>query len=216
MQEIKVLIADDHQLVIEGIRALLADVENITVVGEAVNGKDCFEKLASIDADVVLMDMDMPIMSGIDATRLIAKTYPNIKVLALTMYNEKALITKMLEAGTVGYMLKNIGKEELQRAITTVNDGEQYFSSEIPITLSRPTTMNTIPEVQEKALDLLTPRELEILVHIAEGLSNSEIGKKLFISSRTVDTHRTNLMKKLDVHNVAGLIRFAIQNDLIK
>ncbi|MBL4578164.1 MAG: response regulator transcription factor, partial [Flavobacteriales bacterium] len=110
MQEIKVLITDDHQLVIEGIRALLADVENITVVGEAVNGKDCLEKLASIDADVVLMDMDMPIMSGIDATQLIAKTYPNIKVLALTMYNEKALITKMLEAGTVGYMLKNIGK----------------------------------------------------------------------------------------------------------
>ena len=94
MQEIKVLITDDHQLVIEGIRALLADVENITVVGEAVNGKDCLEKLASIDADVVLMDMDMPIMSGIDATQLIAKTYPNIKVLALTMYNEKALIQK--------------------------------------------------------------------------------------------------------------------------
>ncbi|MBL4755673.1 MAG: response regulator transcription factor [Flavobacteriales bacterium] len=216
MQEIRVLIADDHQMVIEGIRALLADVENISIIGEATNGRDCFKKLAKIDADVVLMDMDMPIMSGIDATRLIAKTYPHIKVIALTMYNEKALITKMLEAGTEGYILKNIGKDELRLAIETVNNGEQFFSSEIPITLSRPTAVNTIPENQVDALTKLTKRELEILGYIAQGLSNNEIGEELFISSRTVDTHRTNLMKKLDVHNVAGLIRFAIQNDLVK
>lgn len=216
MRAIKVLIADDHQLVIEGIRVLLADVKSIIIIGEAVNGKDCFEKLASIEVDVVLMDMDMPIMNGIDATQLIAKAYPDVKVIALTMYNEKALITKMLDAGAKGYVLKNISREELERAITTVNNGDEYLSAEIPITLSRPTTMGSASAGQGNAFDQLTPREVEILTQIAQGLSNNEIGEKLFISTRTVDTHRTNIMKKLEVHNIAGLIRYAIQNGLIE
>lgn len=216
MKAIKVLIADDHQLVIEGIKSLLDDVATVFIIGEAVNGKDCLEKLGRMDANVVLMDMDMPIMNGIDATRVITTTYPDIKVIALSMYNEKALITKMLEVGAKGYLLKNVSKDELECAITTVYEGDEYFSTEIPFTLSRPTAMGSHSAGQRNEIDQLTPREVEVLALIAQGLSNNEIGEKLFISARTVDTHRTNLMKKLKIRNIAGLIRCAIQNGLIE
>ncbi|MBW8051817.1 MAG: response regulator transcription factor [Cytophagales bacterium] len=234
MENIKILIAEDHQIVTDGIKALLEGVEGITVVGEAKDGRECIEKLeqqqvkrqqdpASPDAigdesgvDIILMDIDMPVMNGYQATKLIQNKYPSVKVLALTMYNEKSLITKMLKAGAYGYILKNIDKEELLEAIKMVNNGENYYSNEIPLTLSRPASEDILAKKQEDILiSQLTQRELEVLELIAQGLSNNQIGEKLFISPRTVDTHRTNLMQKLNVHNIAGLIKVAIQNGLM-
>lgn len=227
MENIKILIAEDHQIVIDGIKALLEDVEGITVVGEAMDGRECIEKLEQLQVkrqqdtdksgvDIILMDIDMPVMNGYHATRLIQNKYPRVKVLALTMYNERSLITKMLKAGACGYILKNIDKEELLEAIKTVNNGETYYSSEIPLTLSRPASEDILAKKQEDILiSQLTQRELEVLKLIAQGLSNNQIGEKLFISHRTVDTHRTNLMQKLNVHNIAGLIKVAIQNGLV-
>lgn len=234
MENIKILIAEDHQIVIDGIKALLEDVEGITVVGEAMDGRECIEKLEQLQVkrqqdpactdtigyetgvDIILMDIDMPVMNGYQATNIIQNKYPGVKVIALTMYNEKSLITKMLKAGACGYILKNIDKEELLEAIKTVNNGENYFSSEIPLTLSRPASEDILAKKQEDILiSQLTQRELEVLKLIAQGLSNNQIGEKLFISPRTVDTHRTNLMQKLNVHNIAGLIKIAIQNGLV-
>ena len=217
MENIKILVADDHQLVIDGIKSLLEDTEGIVVVVVATNGKEAVAKLESKEVDIVLMDMDMPVMNGYDATGIISDKYPHIKVIALTMYNEKSLIQKMMDAGVSGYILKNIGKEELEQAIRIVNEGGEYYSSEIPITLSRPTPIEILSEKQQvTSFNQLTRREIEVLKLIAQGLSNSAIGEKLFISPRTVDTHRTNLMKKLEVHNIAGLIRLAIQNSLVE
>lgn len=216
MENIKILIADDHQLIIEGIKTLLEDVEGITITDVATNGREVIEKLKYQEVDIILMDIDMPIMNGYEATQLVLKKYPHIKVIALTMYDEKALITKIVNAGASGYILKNIRKEELLKAITKVANGEKYFSNEILFTLSKPELKDIISEKQNNIpIVQLTQREIEVLKLITQGLSNKEIGEKLFISPRTVDTHRTNLMQKLNVHNIAGLIRYAIKNGLV-
>ena len=216
MTKIRVFIVDDHQIVLEGIKSLFENNDNIEVVDVAANGKQAIEKIDRCNVNIVLMNIEMPVMNGCEATQIITDKYPDIKVIAFTMYNERALINNMLNAGAKGYLLKNIGKKELVKAIIKVNKGEEYFSSEIPITLLKP-----LPQVlhKYKQLDILishlTHRETEVLKHIALGMSNSEIGNELTISPRTVDSHRTNLMKKLSVHNIAGLIRYAIENQLI-
>jgi DNA-binding NarL/FixJ family response regulator len=209
----RIAIADDHQLVLDGLKAMLGQVEGFEVVGEANNGSDLVRIVENIEVDVALTDIDMPVMNGIEAIKEIRKTDREIKLLALTMHNEKALVQKVIEAGADGYMLKNADRDEFIEAIRKVIEGQQYFSSEVTMTLldkGAPTA-----GTEHYDLSQLTEREIEILKLVAEGLSNKEIGERLFISHRTVDTHRTNLMKKLDVHNVAGLIRFAMKNGLI-
>jgi two-component system, NarL family, nitrate/nitrite response regulator NarL len=210
---IKVIIADDHQLVIDGLKSLLKEDKDIQVMAHASDGVELLDLLKIHQPDVIISDIDMPELNGIEATQKIKKTFPHIKVIALTMHNDKSMITKMSEAGASGYVLKNIGRDELIKAIKEVNVGKTFYSSEVTQTL----LSNSQKEQNDLVLlEALTEREIEILKLIAEGLSNTQIGEKLFISPRTVDTHRTNLMKKIGANNIAALIRFAYKNGFIK
>jgi len=217
MNKIKVMIVDDHPLIIAGITSLLSEAKNIDIVCEANSGKQAIELLKTINIDVILMDIDMPNMNGCDATKVIVKKFPNIKIITLTMFNEKTLISEMMSAGAKGYVLKNTEQSELIEAIEKVCEGQIYYSSEISFTLIKPGVKNilSIAQPEEQLLHLLSERELQILKYIAKGLTNPEISRQLFISCRTVDTHRYNLMRKLDIHNVAGLIKYAIKTNLI-
>ncbi len=216
-KQIQILIVDDHQIIIDGIKSLLAKMSNLAVVAEANNGKDAIEVLNKIKVDIVLLDIEMPGINGWDTAKIITSRFPHTKVIALTSYSEKAIIKKMLNAGASGYILKNIKKETLIEAITVVHRGERYFSTEISLALLKPSAEESIPQKQiSSSGHSLSPREIEILKLIAAGLSNNEIGEKLFISHKTVNAHRENIMKKLNLHNIAGLVRFAIDNGLIE
>jgi two-component system response regulator NreC len=211
------MIVDDHQIVIDGIKSSLEEYADIIIIAEALNGKEALDKLARQQADVVLMDVDMPVMNGYETTCEILNRYPKVKIITLTMFNEKSLINKMLDAGVSGYLLKSVGKEELYRAIKQVYDNKQYLGGDIALSIAKPEYKDILSK-QNKITPItpLSTREIEILRFIAQGLSNTEISQKLFISSRTVDNHRTNIMKKLNVHNIAGIIRYAIQNNIIE
>ena len=216
-KKIRVLLVDDHQIIIDGLKSLLSETKNILIVAEATTGKEAIEILSKTPTDLVLMDIEMPVMNGWDATKLITTQYPKIKVIALTTFSEKAIIKKMLDAGAFGYVLKNIKKATLIEAINTVYCGEQYFSSEIALALLKPSEQQIIqvPRQASPLVNTLSSREIEILKLIANGLSNTEIGTALFISPKTVKTHRENLMKKLNLHNVTEIVKYAIDNRLI-
>lgn len=204
-----ILLVDDHAIVTDGLRSLLSESDLYEIKGEARNGKQALEILSYLKIDLVLMDIDMPEMDGIEATKAIKKSHENVKIIILTMHDERSMIKRLLEEGADGYLLKNSTKQELMRAIDEVMKGKQHLSDEVNTVL-----MSKDPETKG-ALSGLTEREIEIVRLIAEGLSNKEIGEKLFISHRTVDTHRTNLMQKLGVHNIAALVRLAIQEGLV-
>ena len=207
----QILLVDDHQIVIDGIRALLSTEKNVEIKGEAHHGVEALDMLEVLKIDLVLMDLDMPVMGGLEATKLIRQKYPDVKIIVLTMHDEKAMVQAMIDAGADGYLLKNSPKEELMKALAAVSAGDSYFPAEVKSILLQA----DFDQVRTGKLAELTDRELEILKCIAEGHSNKEIGEQLFISHRTVDTHRTNLMQKLDVHNIAGLVRIAITSGLV-
>jgi two-component system, NarL family, nitrate/nitrite response regulator NarL len=206
------LLVDDHTLVTDGLIALLGADNNFDIKGVAQSGIEAIEMLKALKIDVVLMDVDMPEMNGIDAVKFIKKNLPDIRVIMLTMHDEKAIIKQLQDIGADGYLIKNSPKAELINAIKSVAAGNQYFSESVNELLQR---IDEKPSVSAE-LAGLTEREIEIITLIAEGLSNKEIGEKLFISHRTVDTHRTNLMTKLNLHNVAGIVKFAMQNNLLR
>lgn len=207
--------ADDHQLVLDGLKSLIHEVPDFELVSDVTNGRDLCLVADNFKLDVVLVDIDMPIMNGMQATEIIKKKHPEVKVLVLTMHNEKGIIQKVLEVGADGYLLKNTNQHELIEAIRKVVRGEKYFSPEVTMSLASMTDGSKI-KLQNFEIDTsLTEREIEILKMIAQGYSNKEIGDKLFISHRTVDTHRTNLMRKLDAKNIAALIRYAIRAGLV-
>ncbi len=217
MERVKILIVDDHPMIRLGIRSILNNVEHLNVADEANNGREALEKLAKESFDLVIMDIKMPEMSGIEATEEIIKRHPNTKVLAISMFDEQRYIVKMLQAGALGYVLKNTGKNEMVNAINSIMAGESYFSQEVSsIMMSQFMNRGTGQVSEPKSDVLLTKRETEIIRMIAEELTNSEIAERLGISSRTVDTHRRNLLQKLDVKNTAGLVKFAIQNNLLE
>lgn len=214
-KEISIMIVDDHQLIRDGIVARLSIISNIKIIAQADNGKEALVQLKENQPDIILMDIDMPVMNGFEATQEIITLYPSIKILALSSYDEKSIILKMLEKGISGFILKNVKTEELTKAIETVLDGEQYFSAEISLTLAKSSVENILKTPLQEITNPLTNRELEVLQQVALGLSNTQISKELFISAKTVNTHRTSIMKKLKVHNVAELIRVTIQHKLI-
>ncbi len=217
IERIKILLADDHQLILDGINLLLKDAPDIDIVDEANHGDEVLDVLTRRKIDVILMDINMPVKDGITTTREVKEHYPDVKVLALTMVKEGPIITKMLDAGASGYILKNTSKDELISAIRKVANGSKYFSSDVSEEM-----MNNFAATKEKMKaanatiqkDHLTTREIEIIKLIVEGYSNAEIAEKLIRSPRTVDTHRTNIMKKINVHNIAGLIKYAMANGL--
>lgn len=216
MKKIKLIITDDHQLVINGIKSSLEEYEDIEIIGEALNGRELLNKLKQLQPNVVLIDIDMPIMNGFEATQEIVLHFPKIKVIGLSMFSEKSLINKMLDAGASGYLLKSVGKEELHKAIKQVSGGREYFSNEVVLAMSKPEYAgSTSGHVQQSSLSPLSEREVQVLKLIAQGFSNKEIGKEIHLSHKTVDNHRTNIMKKINVHNVAGLIRYALQNKIV-
>ncbi len=208
MKNIRLILVDDHQIVLDGLKALLDDLDGFDCVATAENGQKALDLLQVFEVDVVLMDIDMPVMNGMEATRRIKKHHPKVKVISLTQHSERGMVRQLLDCGSDGYLLKNIAQDELADAIRKVNNGENVFSSEVALSLAGKAIEKNSNGVEVE----LTERELEILALIAEGLSSKQIGEKLFISPRTVDTHRTNLMNKLEIHNIAGLIRFAFKN----
>jgi two-component system response regulator NreC len=215
MGDIRVYIADDHKIVQDGLKSIFKDLDGFSVVGSADNGKSCLEDIRSgMQIDVVLMDIDMPKMSVLEVTRFAKVERPDLKIMGLSMHNERGIIQSLIDAGADGYILKNSDGGELEKGIKTILSGKKFFSTEVTMTLLGQTEEIESNQNSEELKDL-TEREIEILRLIAEGYSNKEIGDKLFISHRTVDTHRTNLMRKLDVHNIAGLIKFALKNGLI-
>ena len=216
MSKIKILLADDHQIVLDGLKSLLSDINDFEVIGAVSNGKDAVDFIATKEKpDIAVLDIDMPVMNGINATREIKKNFNGVRVLTLSMHNEKGVIQTLMDAGADGYILKNSSREELEKGIRAICRGETFFSTDVTMSLlNQSTEITANNELPEEVKDL-TEREVEILKLVAEGYSNKEIGERLFISHRTVDTHRTNLMKKMDVHNVAGLIRIALKSGLV-
>lgn len=210
-QKIRILLADDHHLVRKGFRALLEELDFVEVAGEAANGQELIGLLRrGVKADLVLLDYEMPVLNGLDALEQIKRDYFGLKVILLTMINQRELVQKAVEKGVDGFLFKNASLDELSEAIRRVARGESYFASEVTLTLLKPAQ-----HPDQALLRHLTERETEVLRLVAQGLSSTEIGAQLFISPRTVDTHRNNLIQKLDVNGIAGLVQFAIRNKLI-
>jgi DNA-binding NarL/FixJ family response regulator len=205
---ISVYIVDDHKLIIEGIISFLQKEKNIKVAGYATTAMACIDFFKSNTADVILMDINLPDMSGLDLCKLIKTNYAGINVIALSTLNQGSYITQIIENGASGYLLKNADKEEILAAISTVQSGKTFFSFEAGKIYKATTEKKT-------GLPVLSKREKEILKLIAEGLTNLEISKQLFISIDTVDTHRKNLYAKLNVKNTALLIRYAIEHNYL-
>ena len=218
MQPIKVILVDDHEIIRDGIKALLKGANGIEIVGEAENGREAIEILENGGIDLVLMDISMPVMNGIDATKYISKNFSEVKVMVLSMHDDESHIINMLKAGAVGYIFKNIGKVKLIEAINAVSSGDNFFAKEASQRIMEHFMQNKGHEKKNgslKDIERLTDREKEVLRLIAEEYTNQEIADKLFLSPRTIDTHRRNLLQKLKVKNTAGLVKFAMKCGLL-
>lgn len=209
-KKIRILIVDDHQLVVDGLKAIFNSDDSFTIVGIANNGKEALNHLETIPTDLVLTDIDMPEMNGIDLVKTIQKNNLACKVIVMTMHNEKPLVKEVLGLGAHGFLLKTASSEEMVLAVKSVMGGNNYVSSEITQIILQ----QDQPKTQKKQTDL-SKREIEILQLIAEGFSNKQIGEKIFISHRTVDKHRANMMQKIGAKNVAEMVSYAIRNELI-
>lgn len=212
---IRIVIADDHPIFRFGIKTIFKNLEKdgLALVGEAANGRELMALLKVKETDVVLMDVAMPEMGGIQATMLIKKEYPLVHTIALSQANNSSTVLQMVEAGAEGYLVKNAGLEELKQAIKTVCTGQPYFSPAIQLQLASQLKSEVTRFAEVKRKDL-TKRELEILKLICEGKSSKEIAVSLFVSKRTIDTFRDKIMKKTGVKNVLQLLRYAIRNCL--
>ncbi|MCF8450814.1 MAG: response regulator transcription factor [Taibaiella sp.] len=210
---IKLIIADDHQMFIDGIKSLLMNEKGIKVVGQALNGKEVITLLDKEPADIVLLDVNMPEMDGIEATKLIRQRFPTVKILMLTMYNNHEFVFGLMNAGASGYILKNTGRTELLDAIKSVNEGKTFYSKEVTETILQ--NFSKKPAEQRAEAAHLTEREKDVLKLIAQEYNTQEIAAELFISTNTVETHRKNLLSKLQAKNIAGLVKFAIQTGLV-
>jgi len=209
---IKILVADDHPVVRKGITASLAKQVTVEIIGEAVDGREAVRKARELKPDLILMDINMPHMSGLAVTELLSREMPGIKVLVLSAQGSTDCVVRIIQSGACGYVLKDAPMEELVRAIETVHSGQAYFSAEVARV-----ALNQFVRGQSEVANTpqLTNREREVLAQIADGLSNKEIASQLGVGVRTVETHRERIMRKLDIHNVAGLTKFAIAKGLV-
>lgn len=202
--KLKVFIVDDHYLILQGLSSLLLDEPDIEICGTSKDPTEVLGLLEKAQPDVLLTDISMPVMSGAELTAAVLKKYPHMRVIALSMYNEPKVINEMIEAGVCGYLLKATSKAELIKALNTVASGRNYFTAEIE---------KNFTEAEPESL--FTGRELEILRLIVKEYNNKQIGQMLFISERTVETHRRNILRKTDSANTVGLVRYAYENKLI-
>ncbi len=208
---IKIILVDDHPLVREGIRARLSSQSNMKIVAEAENGKEAVRLVQELSPAIVLMDINMPEMNGLEATKAIHQVAPATKVLVLSMHQDREYVVEIMRSGARGYVLKNSPPTELIRAIESVHSGQAFFSPAISSVL-----LEELSRPEKSAADELSEREREVLGLIAAGLSNKEIADKLGVGVRTIETHRERLMRKLDIHTVAGLTKFAISHGILK
>jgi len=208
MKKIRLVLADDHPMIRAGFKTLLSQSNDIEVAGEADSGQELMKVVSALKPDVALVDMNMPGMSGLEAMEKLHATFPEIKFVVLTMHEEREYVQKALKAGAAGYLLKNIDREELVSAIRAVFNGGKYFSPEITSILA-----DTV--ARPASTEEITPREKEVLELVATGHSTKQIADKLGISIRTVETHRINMLKKLEVNNSAELIRKAFELGLL-
>jgi len=215
MKKIKVLIADDHTLVRQGIRSLLALAADIEIVGEAADGREAVEKVRQLAPDVVLMDLAMPKMGGLEATRRIRKEFPATKVLAVTQYDDSEYVIPVIEAGARGFVTKMASPLELASAIQAVYRGDSFLSPSAAAILVEECQLKTGVEGEKDSFQLLTDRERETLKLIAEGHTAREIAEVLVVSPKTVEWYKTNLMRKLNLHNTADLIKYAIRKRVV-
>lgn len=216
MKTVKILIADDHDLIHNGIKNMLRPIKRYKIIGKANNGAEAVQKAMELKPDVILMDISMPVLNGIEATKIIADKFPDIKIIALTQYEEQEYVVQILKSGGSGYLLKNSKKKEFIEAIESVLSGKKAFSKKISEQLINglihKTTADDKPEEHEIPL---TKREIEIIKKIADDMSNQQIADELHISLRTVETHRRNLMQKLNVKTVVALLKYAAQHNII-
>jgi DNA-binding NarL/FixJ family response regulator len=215
MQKIKVLIADDHTLVRQGIRSLLALTADIEIVGEAADGREAIKKVRQLAPDVVLMDLAMPNMGGLEATRRIRKEFPATKVLAVTQYDDSEYVIPVIEAGARGFVTKMASPLELASAIQAVYRGDSFLSPSAAAILVEECQLKTDAEGEKDSYQLLTDKERETLKLIAEGHTAREIAEVLVVSPKTVEWYKTNLMRKLNLHNTADLIKYAIRKRVV-
>jgi DNA-binding NarL/FixJ family response regulator len=216
MKKIKIILVDDHKIFLDGLIALLNNVNNIEIVGTVTSGEQLIELINLISCDVIITDITMNGMSGIELTKLLSKNYPQLKVLILSMHSNEEFVLNAVKSGAAGYLPKDVSFEELVEAINKIANGDQYFYKDI----SENFFINYINRFknEQKLLEdeELTQREIEVLKLLAIGLSNKEIADKLFISIKTVDTHRSHIMQKLHLKNSAEIVLFAIRNKLIE
>jgi DNA-binding NarL/FixJ family response regulator len=208
----KILLVDDHTLFRNGLKMLLDTLPGYEVTGEASNGKEFLGLIANFEYDIVFLDIEMPEINGIEAAKRAIEQKPELKIITLSMYGDEEYYDQMVDAGAKGFLLKNTNLQEVKTAIDTVMNGGNYFSQELMQSLLR--SYKSIRDVKEPEAEL-SEREIEILLLICSGLSNQEIGDQLFISKRTVEKHRANIHNKTNCKNTAGLVMYAIKNQLI-
>jgi two-component system, NarL family, nitrate/nitrite response regulator NarL len=208
IKKIRILLVDDHMLVLDGLQARLELEDNIDIIATASNGLEALEKAKQTKPDLVLMDVSMPVLNGLEATKRFKTEQPKVKILMLSMHHDKEYILSLIQSGANGYVLKDVSSEELVQAINTVHQGGTYFSSGASDSLFSQAVPS--PQCEE-----LSKREMAVLKELAIGLSNKEIAQSLNISVRTVETHRQNVKNKLNIHTSAGLIKYALEHQLI-
>jgi DNA-binding NarL/FixJ family response regulator len=215
---IRVFLVDDHAVMREGLRAVLGGNSNLEVVGEAANGRELLDQLATTPTDVVLLDMNMPVLDGLSTISLLREQFPEVRILMLSMLGHERIIGQVLDAGADGYVLKSTDKGELVAGIQAVALGKQYLCSEIGLAMLRKvlTFGDTAPGEPKLMAGGLSFREREVLTLIAEGLTSAEIADKLITSKRTIETHRQNIIEKTQAKNTAALINYAVRNGLVK
>jgi DNA-binding NarL/FixJ family response regulator len=215
MKIYQIFLVDDHPIFLKGLALMLNEISDFKVIGEASNGIDFLNCLNSVKPDVVLMDIKMPELNGIETTKKALQIYPDLKVIALTMFGEQKYLNLMAEAGALGFLQKSITRDELEKAIRLVSGGQAYFSEEVFADLSA--SVNNSESVDyNQNYERLTERETEVLKNIVKGLSAHEIAEKMYLSPRTVEGHRSSLISKTGTRNVVDLVIFAIRNKLVE
>lgn len=213
---IKLAIADDHTMFVDGIESILQDEKDLKVVGRCFDGNEVLEFLKTNEVDVLLLDVNLPVYNGIEVCQKALALYPKLKILAVSMFNEESYVTEILNKGALGYILKNTGREELLKAVHTVNGGKSYFSKEVTQTIMKGLMkQKQKTEQRSKFIPKISRREKEVLQLIIEEHTTQEIANKLFISLKTVESHRSSLLGKLNARNTAGLVRITFENNLL-
>ena len=213
---IRILVADDHAMFVDGIESILKNEKDISVIGRCYDGQSVLDFVKDDQPDIILLDINLPDMTGIEVSKNVLSNHPNVKILAISMFNEESFVTEILNNGAQGYILKNTGREELLKAIHTICEGQTYFSNDVTNTIMKG-LMKQRKESSKKTsfFPKISRREKEVLTLIIKEHTTQEIADKLFISLKTVESHRSNLLNKLNARNTAGLVRITLENKLL-